>query len=83
MEDEKTSYENTVIELTKQLVSAKNDLKELHKQQKEITENIMCRASYSITEKMRVCQEKCVSFFVGFFTSVNLFCYLQIYHHHF
>lgn len=31
----------------------------------------------------RVCQEKCVSFFVSFFTSVNLFCYLQIYHHHF
>ena len=30
-----------------------------------------------------VCQEKCVSFFVSFFTSVNLFCYLQIYHHHF
>lgn len=41
VEDEKTSYENTVIELTKQLVSAKNDLKELHEQQKEITENIM------------------------------------------
>ena len=33
--------------------------------------------------KLRVCQEKCVSFFVSFFTSVNLFCYLQIYHHHF
>ena len=32
---------------------------------------------------LRVCQEKCVSFFVSFFTSVNLFCYLQIYHHHF
>ena len=31
----------------------------------------------------RVCQEKCVSFFVSFFTSVNLFCCLQIYHHHF
>lgn len=30
-----------------------------------------------------VCQEKCVSFFISFFTSVNLFCYLQIYHHHF
>ena len=30
-----------------------------------------------------VCQEKCVSLFVSFFTSVNLFCYLQIYHHHF
>ena len=35
------------------------------------------------TSKKRVCQEKCVSFFVSFFTSVNLFCYLQIYHHHF
>lgn len=34
-------------------------------------------------KKNRVCQEKCVSFFVIFFTSVNLFCYLQIYHHHF
>ncbi|HJC35926.1 MAG TPA: hypothetical protein H9702_02195 [Candidatus Merdibacter merdavium] len=33
--------------------------------------------------RYRVCQEKCVSFFVSFFTSVNLFCYLQIYHHHF
>ena len=34
-------------------------------------------------KKSGVCQEKCVSFFVSFFTSVNLFCYLQIYHHHF
>lgn len=36
-----------------------------------------------LQRKLRVCQEKCVSFFVSFFTSVNLFCYLQIYHHHF
>ena len=36
-----------------------------------------------IRNEGRVCQEKCVSFFVSFFTSVNLFCYLQIYHHHF
>ena len=34
-------------------------------------------------KKQGVCQEKCVSLFVSFFTSVNLFCYLQIYHHHF
>lgn len=37
----------------------------------------------TLSVSMGVCQEKCVSFFVSFFTSVNLFCYLQIYHHHF
>lgn len=42
-----------------------------------------CSKDSRITSNNRVCQEKCVSFFVSFFTSVNLFCYLQIYHHHF
>ena len=41
VENEKKSYENTVMILTKQLASAKNDLKELYEQQKEITENIV------------------------------------------
>lgn len=40
-------------------------------------------AELQLNNHLWVCQEKFVSFFVSFFTSVNLFCYLQIYHHHF
>lgn len=47
----------------------------------DISQIILDKLNYFM--KIGVCQEKCVSFFVSFFTSVNLFCYLQIYHHHF
>lgn len=45
--------------------------------------NIKVSELVALSKIFRVCQEKCVSFFVSFFTSINLFCYLQIYHHHF
>lgn len=48
-----------------------------------IDPNIMFEVEEGSAIPWWVCQEKCVSFFVSFFTSVNLFCYLQIYHHHF
>ena len=63
------------LELSRLILEGKNiRFEELPCEDQELTFDTLSR---------RVCQEKCVSFFVGFFTSVNLFCYLQIYHHHF
>lgn len=53
------------------------------KNRREVIEIVRLTKKMVNGKKIWVCQEKCVSFFVSFFTSVNLFCYLQIYHHHF